>query len=116
MTVHIGRTGDHLCPVTAVLAYMIQRGSQPGPLFCWEDGRYLTREGFVTGVREALSAAGVEVKGYSGHSFRIGAAAQRGVQDSLIKTLGRWESSAYTRYIRTAPETLRRVAEALVQK
>ena len=71
----------------------------------------------MTGVREALTVAGVEAKNYAGHSFRIGAAttaAQKGLQDSLIKTLGRWESAAYTSYIRTAPGTLRGVAKALV--
>ncbi len=118
VTIHIGPTKDQLCPVTAVLAYMGERGKAPGPLFCWEDGRYLTREGFVAGVREALTAAGVEARDYAGHSFRIGAAttaARQGMQDSLIKTLGRWESAAYMRYIRTAPGTLRKVAKALVQ-
>ena len=46
------------------------------------------------------------------HSFRRGAAtmaAQCGIQDALIKTLVRWESSAYTRYIQTAPEVLCKV-------
>ena len=41
-------------------------------------------------------------------------AAQQGLQDSLIKTLGRWESSAYTSYIRTPPATLCKVAKSLV--
>ncbi len=115
----MGKTDNLLCPVTAVLAYMVVRGKAPGPLFCWDDGRYLTRENFVAAIREALTMAGIKATDYAGHSFRIGAAttaARQGIQDSLIKTLSRWESSAYTRYIRTAPETLRRVAKALVRQ
>ena len=37
------------------------------------------------------------------HSLRIGAAstaAASGMEDSLMKTLGRWESDAYQRYIK----------------
>ena len=40
----------------------------------------------------------LEASEFAGHRFRIGAAttaAARGVEDSLIKTLGHWESSAY---------------------
>ena len=36
---------------------------------------------------------------YAGHSYRIGAATTAslcGIQDSTIKMLGRWQSSAYT--------------------
>ena len=63
-----------------------------------------------------MAEAGLVAKDYAGPSFRIGTAmtaASRGLQDSLIKTLGRWESSAYTRYIKTLPETLRGVARQL---
>ena len=96
---------------------MVARGDRPGPLFMGEDGKYLTREKFVTEVRLALKEAGYPAEKYAGHSFRIGAATAAGrcgIQDSLIKTLGRWESSAYTRYIRTPPETLCEVARKLV--
>ena len=118
VSVHIGWTGEALCPVTALLRYMAARGGDPDPLFTWVDGRFLTRKTFVAGVRAALTSAGYPAANYAGHSFRIGAAttaAQRGVQDSLIQTLGRWQSSAYTRYIQTAPKTLRGVARTLVQ-
>jgi hypothetical protein len=39
---------------------------------------------------------------YSGHSFRVGAAttaARAGLCQATIKMLGRWESSAYKRFI-----------------
>ena len=117
VTIYIGRTGDRLCPVAAALDYMVRRGSGQGPLFLFEDGRDLTRERFVVTVRMALRRAGLDPTRYAGHSFRIGAAmtaAQRGIQDSLIKTLGRWESAAYTVYVRTSWETLSGVAKTLV--
>ena len=118
VTLFIGVSGGSLCPVSAVLNYMVARGSSPGPLFTWDDGRYLTRESFVARVRSALSTAGYRGTDYAGHSFQIGAAttaSRCGVQDSLIKTLERWESAAYTRYIRTAPEVLCKVSKTLLQ-
>ena len=117
VTLYIGATGTDLCPVAAIVSYMMARGTKPGPFFTRSDEKYMTREYFVAAVREALSQAGIEASNYSGHSFQIGAAttaAQQGLQDSLIKTLGRWQSSAYTRYIRTPKDTLTKVARALV--
>ena len=106
-TVHIGATGMSICPVAAVLAYIAVRGKEPGPLFVWESGKFLTRAAFVDSLRDALSTAGLASSDHAGHSFRLGAAttaAQNGIQDA-----GRWESSAYQRYIRTPPETLQGV-------
>ena len=114
--IHLGRTYSELCPVTAILTYMVRRGTSDGPFFRFEDGRHLTRDRFVTAVRTALAASGINPSHYAGHSFRIGAAttaANCGLQDSLIKTLGRWESSAYTLYIRTPKETLCSVSRSL---
>ncbi len=115
--IYLGRTHNELCPVAALLGYIILRGGSEGPFFRFEDGRLLTRERFVRAVREALTSRGYDCTLYAGHSFRIGAAttaAQKGVQDSLIKTLGRWESAAYTLYIRTPPDVLCGVANTLV--
>ena len=90
-SVYLGRTHNELCPVAAILGYMVRRGSSEGPFFTFEDGRRLTRERFVVEVRRTLTELGYNCALYAGHSFRIGAAttaAQRGMQDSLIKTLG----------------------------
>ena len=63
----------------------------------------------VQQVRQALSRKGWDVSHYSGHSFHIEAAttaAARGIPIPIIKTLGCWESEAYTSYIRTPQEQL----------
>ena len=100
--VFVGRSGNDLCPVSTVLAYIAVRGNGAGPLFKFADGQALTRDRFVVQVREALDLAGVTSKDYAGHSFRISAAtavAEVGIEDSTIKALGRWESSAFQTYI-----------------
>ena len=53
-------------------------------------------------LRAALKQIGVNPANYSWHSFRrVGAsrASERGVQDSVIKKHGRWNSEAYQRYV-----------------
>ena len=60
-------------------------------------------------VREAMGKAGIPKDKYSGHSFRIGAAtmaASKGVEGSVIQTLGRWESLAYLQYVCIPQEQL----------
>ena len=74
------------------------------------------RQWFVTKVQQALSAAGVQGSCFNGHSFRIGVALSAGaaaVPKTVIKALGRWQSSAYQGYIRPTPEELARVATQL---
>ena len=114
----MGRTGNELCPVAATLAYMVQRGPGPGPLFKFQDGKPLTRQRFVARVHEALTSAGVDSSAYSGHSFRSGAAttaAKCGVSDAVIKMLGRWKSSAYQLYIKTPRDQLAKISMELVK-
>ena len=104
-----GRTGDDLCPVAATLAYLAIRGGNQGPFFQFKDGSPLTRSAFVRMVKEALQSLGYPSNRYSGHSFRAGAAstaAVAGLEDSIIKTMGRWESSAYLLYIRIPRDQL----------
>lgn len=63
----------------------------------------LSRNIFVNYLKEICRRLGFDESAYSGHSFRIGAAssaAAAGVEDHIIKVLGRWSSDCYTRYIR----------------
>ena len=101
---YLGRTGDILCPVTAMLGYLAIRPTSVGPLFLFEDGTPLSQPRLVTHMWEALSQAGIDTAQFSGHTFRIGAAsavARAGFSDSFIQTLVRWRSAAFTTYIRT---------------
>ena len=72
--IYLGWTGEDLCPVAATLNYMVCRGADSWSFFRFSRGRYLTRERFITEVRKALEAAGIDSRKYAGHSFRIGAA------------------------------------------
>ena len=60
-------------------------------------------------LREILRRLGYKENDYCGHSFRIRAAstaAAAGIEDHLIKVLGRWNSSCYKRYIRVAKSSI----------
>ena len=117
--VYVGRTGCLLCPVAATLAYMASRGSQEGAFFQFKTGQPLTKAKFTQHVRTALQAAGLPYLNFAGHSFRIGAAtsaARAGIEDSVIRTLGRWNSAAFLVYIRTPREHLAQFSVALVHQ
>ena len=114
---YVGRTGCPLCPVAAVTAYMVQRGPSGGPFFRFADGAPLTKARFTERVREILQDAGLPYNHFAGHSFRIGAAtaaANAGFEDSVIRTLGRWNSSAFQSYIRTPREHLAPLSSRLI--
>ena len=114
--VFLNRVDSPVCPVAALLAYMVVRGSAPGPFFVTEDGSVLVKSVFVSALRELLVEAGLEAHLFSGHSFRIGAAttaAMAGLQDSTIQALGRWSSSAFQVYVRTPRQQLATVGSSL---
>lgn len=114
---YLGRTGKDICPIQAIVPYLIKRGAQPGPLFVFTDGSYLTRQRFVSLVTSTLQHAGINEKQYNTHSFRIGAATtakEAGISDVHIKMLGRWRSSAYQLYVRTPREKLAKLSGQMV--
>ena len=92
-----------ICPVFAMLNYMNVRPNVDGPLFCFPDGKAITRNFFTKNLKSCLTCCGMDTKQYSSHSFRIGGAsylASLGLSDTQIKTMGRWDSYAFLRYIR----------------
>ena len=54
MKIVVGKTGDDLCPVRALLTYLNARGSHPGPLFQWSSGIPLCKAKFIDEVRLTL--------------------------------------------------------------
>ena len=116
--VFLGRTDTPLCPVEALIQYLGVRSPTPGPLFVLSTGSPLSRSHLVANLHTALRQAGLDESRYNGHSFRIGAAttaAQQGLEDSLIQTLGRWRSEAYKIYIKLPRAQLAGVSRALAR-
>lgn len=116
--VHLGKTLQTLCPVTALLNYLAIRGNRPGLLFHFRDNSPLTKTKLTSNLRRLLNQVGIDSSLYAGHSFRIGAAtaaAAKGVEDSLIQTLGRWKSSAYLSYVRLPPDHLAAISRIIAK-
>ena len=53
VTLSVGATGTDICPVAAMLGYMLERGSSHGPLFLFSEGQP------VFSLRNALSECGL---------------------------------------------------------
>ena len=111
------KTNTTTCPVKAMQQYLNSRRlSLDQPLFLTRGDLPLTRPYFLSLLRESLAKLGVSPLSYAGHSFRIGAAttaAASGLQDWLIRALGRWTSDCYKIYIRTPLPTLQTAAQSI---
>lgn len=93
------------CPVRIMQEYLAGRGSSSGPLFQFRPNCPVTRANFNTQLRHALQFCQLPTDRYKSHSFRIGAATEasrQGLSDSQIRQLGRWQSDAFTSYIRVS--------------
>ena len=89
-----------------------------GPVFVNAPGKQLTKHALTSETRKFLAQAGFNASYFAGHSHRIGAAttaASAKVASWLIKTLGRWSSDCYERYIEILPSTLSSVAATLAK-
>ena len=116
--IFLGATQSQVCPVEALIKYIGVCSPDTGPLFDFQSRSPLTRQALVSHLHEALEKVGIDHSRYNGHSFRIGTAttaAQRGLKDSLIQTLGRWKSSAYKLYIKIPRSQLAEVSLKLAQ-
>ncbi|XP_071158740.1 uncharacterized protein [Mytilus edulis] len=121
VTIPLYKSGHTICPCFAIKNYLSLRKKMSSitsdALFVSDDGNPLSRQFFIKHVKIILENLGLESKNYNGHSFRIGAATtaqEVRLEDHLIKTLGRWSSDCYTRYIHTSPKVIQQAQNQLV--
>jgi hypothetical protein len=121
INIRVFKSNKSVCPVRAMCEYLEMRqkvkyGDELSALFIDHLGKPLSRTVFLGKLKDLLDTMGLCDGNFNGHSFRIGAAtsAERGqVPDHMIKTLGRWSSDCYTRYVRTDDTTLSRAQNAM---
>ena len=91
------------CPVSAIEQYLRVRPRGAGPLFVRDSSRKLTPYGVTKVLRETVKRQGLPVEEYTPHAFRAGRTTDlvdMGLQDSIIREPGRWNSKAYLEYVR----------------
>jgi hypothetical protein len=100
-----------LTAIRALLRYFThlqQQRPAPGPtapLFHFPDAHPVKRSWLMRRVSNLLVRIGLRPELYSSHSFRKGGAVslqQVGVEDSVVRRIGRWRSDAFHLYVRHA--------------
>jgi site-specific recombinase XerC len=96
-------SGTDPCPVKLLNAYVSARGQLSGPLFILSNGAPISSQYFYQVFYCAVSFCKLSSNIYKPHSFRIGAATHAfvlGKSEQDIQRMGRWHSSAFSKYIR----------------
>ena len=94
-----------LCPIKAIQQYLLFHPSKNGPLFTFNNNKFLTRRDVNLVLHDTTNG---QINTTS-HSLRIGAAttaAAMGCPKWLIMSLGRWSSDCFRRYIRISDHTI----------
>lgn len=122
VTVNVFSTSSLCCPVNSLARFLEVRrkhGAKPSdPLFVDRDMSPVTRAVFLQWLSTVIARVGLNPASYSGHSLRIGAATSASsaqLEDSLIRTLGRWKSDCFVRYIRTPDSDIQRAHLAMTR-
>ena len=113
ITVRLAENKSLLCPVDALKKFSRVHPSKEGPLFTFQDGRYLSRKNFGAMLAKFKPK---HIDNISSHSFRIGAAttaAAAGYPRWLIQALGRWSSDCFRDYLRVTDHTRNLVSRSM---
>lgn len=90
--------------ITLILKQFIEQARQKSCslLFRSSNGYPINSSNLTSIIRHRMSQIGIPAS-FSSHALRVGAAtfaAERGLSESMIKSLGGWKSDAYLRYVR----------------
>lgn len=100
----IAKTNTTFCPFSSMMRYLQHRSPtlRSAPLFIIDGVKPMSRSWFALKLRDLCLSCGLPPERYSPHSLRIGAATTAALHlpTSTLKSLGRWSSSAYQRYVR----------------
>ncbi|XP_069138811.1 uncharacterized protein [Argopecten irradians] len=103
-TVTFGHGPTNHSAIKALTEYIVFRGTSAGPLYLYLNGKPVKRQHFDKTLHAALKYCNLDSRFYKEHSFRLGAASYAALQlhysDAEIRTLGRWKSNAFKKYIR----------------
>ena len=115
--IYLGRTGNAICPVTAILSYLALRRNVSGPLFVLQNGRILTHQIFSDTLDGLLEELHFKKENFNTHSFCIGPTTSTkvaNISDMHIQMLGRWKINAHKLYIQTPPQEIANLSRVLL--
>jgi hypothetical protein len=103
VVIHLHANGSPSCPIAALENLFALRihGVSTAPIFPGKDGKPLSRDAAIGGMRDLLQRAGFDPSLYSAHSLRKGGAQSLfdgGVCDKAIAAIDRWSSDCFRLY------------------
>ena len=122
--IQLHKLSYEFCPYKILKEYLILRkrtgfSKNSDPLFINELNKPLDRPYFIKKLKFLLTLCGYDPDVYSGHSFSDRCCTSAGkskIEDHLIKTLGRWNSDSYCRYIRTCKSSIKQAQLSMSNK
>ena len=98
---------------------LFARPKRGAPFISSSAGEELSYDGLLKAIKSIAFHFGFDPSRFGTHSSRIGGASAlsaAGIEDSIIKLMGRWKSLAFLKYIRLAAGVYNRALDALTNK